>query len=353
MGLEVTGRFRYPPPRESWLARHQEPILEPHLPIIDAHHHIWEEPESHYLLEDLLADTASGHRIVATVFVQAYYGYRIGGPEELRCVGETQRITALRAMARQQGNQTDVAAGIVGFANLLLGDRVAPVLQAHVEAAPDNFRGVRHSVSRDPNFPNGIVVRPAPAGLLSDPDYRAGLATVQRFGLAYDAMLYHRQIPELTATARALPGLPIILDHFGCILGVGPYQGREHETFLSWRADMAELARCDNVHVKLGGLGMIVCGARWHERSRPPSSLELAEAWRPYVETCIEVFGAHRCLFESNFPVDKAMFSYPVLWNAFKRLTQGASASERLAVFHDTAAKVYGIDSAAGASGGD
>lgn len=347
MGLDVTGRYRYPPPRQQWLAQRREPILYPDIPIIDAHHHLWEERENRYLLDDLIEDAASGHRVVATVCVQAHYGYRSAGPEELLCVGETERIVALRTVAKQRELVTDVAAGIVGFANLLLGDRVAAVLEAHIEAAPENFRGVRHSVSRDPHFPDGIVLRPAPAGLLSDASYRAGLATVQRHGLSYDAMLYHRQIPELTAMAMALPGLPIVLDHFGCIIGVGPYEGQEHETFRHWRADMTALARCPNVHVKLGGLGMIVCGARWHERTQPPTSVELADAWRPYVETCIESFGADRCMFESNFPVDKAMFSYAVLWNAFKRLAQGASAPERQFLFHDTAARVYRLASTA------
>lgn len=350
MGLEITGRYRYPPPRKPWLAQHQEPILSPDIPIIDAHHHLWEELENRYLLDDLAEDVTGGHRVVATVCVQAYYRYRNSGPEELRCVGETERIAALRTEAKRRVLVTDVAAGFVGFANLLLGDGVAAVLEAHIEAAPESFRGVRHSVSRDPHFPDGIVLRPAPAGLLADPRYRAGLAMVQRHGLSYDAMLYHRQIPELTAMAIALPGLPIVLDHFGCIIGVGPYEGQERETFMHWRADMTELARCPNVHVKLGGLGMIVCGARWHERTQPPTSLDLADAWRPYVETCIELFGADRCMFESNFPVDKAMFSYTVLWNAFKRLAQGASASERQSMFHRTAARVYRLALTAAAS---
>lgn len=343
MGLDITGKYRYPAPRAEWLDRHSEDVLEPDLPIVDPHHHLWEQDGHPYLLDDLAADLASGHRIEATVFVQAHYGYRQSGPEELKPVGETEKVARMAAEARDRQLSAAVAAGIVGFADLMRGERVAPVIEAHVAAAEGRFRGVRHSVSRDPLFPEGIVLRPAPAGMLAEQSYRAGLATVASMGLSYDAMLYHRQIPELTAAARAVPQLPIVLDHIGCIIGVGPYRGRERETFAAWRADMAELARCPNVCVKLGGFGMIVCGPTWHERDMPPNSAELAEAWRPHVETVIELFGAGRCMFESNFPVDKGMFSYPVLWNAFKRLTAGASATEKHALFNGTARRVYRI----------
>ena len=343
MGLDVTGRYRYPPPAPEWLARRREDVFDPALPIVDAHHHLWVEHESPYLLDELADDVADGHAIVATVFVQAHYGYRHGGPAHLAPVGETEKVAAIAEAAEQRGVSTAIVAGIVAFADLTLGDRVAEVLDAHARASGGRLRGVRHSVSRDPLFPDGIVLRPAPAGLLADPRYRDGLATVAAHGLSYDAMLYHCQLPELTAMARAIPDLPIVLDHLGCILGVSPYRGREQEVFAAWRADLAELARCPNVSVKIGGMGMIVCGATWHERPMPPSSLELAEAWRPYVETCIELFGVDRCMFESNFPVDKAMYSYRTLWNAFKRLTAGASKDERAALFAGTAARIYRI----------
>lgn len=343
MGLDVAGRYRYPPPQPDWLSLHAEEVIEPDLPIIDAHHHIWEEGGHPYLLDDILADIATGHRITATVFVQAHYGYRSDGPEEHRCVGETEKIAALVNEARNRGIETNLCAAIVAFANLLLGEAVAPVIEDHLAQAPGRLRGIRHSVSRDSHFPEGIVLRPAPAGLLADPQYRQGLATVAKYGLSYDAMLYHEQLPELTAMAQAVPGLPVVLDHYGCIIGVGPYVGREKENFTAWRKDMTALAECPNVTVKLGGMGMIICGPLWHERPQPPGSSELADAWRPYFETCVELFGVDRCMFESNFPVDKGMYSYPVLWNAFKRLTAGASNAEKAALFHDTAARVYRI----------
>jgi L-fuconolactonase len=344
VSLDITGQYRYPPPNADWLAHSREDILEPGLPIIDAHHHIWDEPGNPYLLDDLAGDLGTGHTIEATVFVQAHYGYRLGGPEHLRPIGETEKIIDLIASAQQRGISTQIAAGIVGHVDLLLGSAVAEVLSGHILAAGDRFKGIRHSVSRDPHFPGGIVLRAAPAGLLADPRFRSGLAEVAARGLSFDAMLYHKQIPELTAAARALPDLPIILDHYGCIIGVGPYVGREAESFVEWKADMTDLATCPNVTVKLGGLGMIICGAQWHESPMPPSSSALAEAWRPYIETCIDLFGVNRCMFESNFPVDKAMYSYATLWNAFKRCTAGASAAEKDALFRNTAARVYRLD---------
>jgi L-fuconolactonase len=343
VGLDVTGRYRYPPPDPAWLSGSIEPIIDPDLPIVDAHHHLWEEAGHPYLLDEILADVGDGHRVEATVFVQAHYGYRPDGPAHLAPVGETEQVVRIAEAAQDRQDRTRVAAAIVGFADLMLGGGVEEVLDAHAAIAGRAFRGVRHSVSRDPHFPDGIVLRPSPEGMLADPRYREGLRTVAAHGLSYDAMLYHRQIPELCDVAQAIPELPIVLDHAGCIIGVGPYEGREHETFAEWRRDMAALARNPNVTVKLGGFGMIITGARWHERDRPPASVELAEAWRPHVEACIELFGAERCMFESNFPVDKAMYAYRTLWNAFKRLTSGASADERRALFAGTASRVYGI----------
>ena len=344
MGLDVTGRYRYPPPNPAWLAQHVEEVLDPHIPIIDAHHHLWEEAGARYLLEEIRGDVDDGHAIAATVFVQAHYGYRKDGPTQLAPVGETEKVMTMSREAERQGCLTQIAAGIVGFADLTLGDSVQDVLDAHREVAGDAFKGIRHSVSRDENFPDGIVLRPAPARLLADPAYRAGLVQVAKQGLVFDAMLYHQQIPELTQMARAFPDLSIVLDHLGCILGVGLYEDCKDEVFVAWRSAMIDLANCPNVTVKIGGFGMIVCGANWHQRPCPPTSIQLAEAWRPYIETCIELFGPTRCMFESNFPVDKAMYSYRTLWNAFKRVTDGFSADERGALFAGTAQRIYGLD---------
>jgi predicted TIM-barrel fold metal-dependent hydrolase len=340
MGLDVAGRYRYPAPNQEWLHLHAEEALEPHLPIVDAHHHLWQEPGNHYLLNDLIADVATGHNIVATVFVQCHYGYREAGPDHLRPVGETERIEAVRREARARC-APQLCAGIVGFADLLAEDVLDEVLDAHLAASPDHFSGIRQSVSRDSHFPDGIVLRPAPAGMLSDPVFRRGVRKVARRNLAFDAMLYHEQIPELTALAGDVDDATIILDHYGTPLGVGHYRGQERETFTAWRRDIVELAQCPNVHIKLGGLGMIITGAEHHLGDRPPTSSDLAARWRPYFDVCAEAFGARRCLFESNFPVDKAMYSYAVLWNAFKTLAAGASAAEKADLFTGTAARLY------------
>ncbi len=344
MGLDITGRYRYPPPDPAWLARRVEPVLDPALPIIDAHHHLWVEGSAPYLLDEFAADVSDGHGIETTIFVQAHFGYRKGGPDYLAPVGETERVVAIAAAARARGLATRVAGGIVAYADLTIGDRLDEVLDAHAAVAGPAFVGVRHSVSRDPEFPDGIVIRPAPADLLADPAYRAGLARLAARDLVYDAMLYHRQLPELAAAARAVPELRIVLDHIGCIVGVGPYEGRDADNFRVWRAGLAQVAECSNVVVKFGGLGMIVCGARWHEAPDPPASVTLAAAWQPYFDACLDLFGPERVMFESNFPVDKAMVSYRTLWNAFKRLTSGCSADERAALFAGTAADTYGID---------
>lgn len=341
MALDVSGQYRYPSPNPTWLAQRVEEVIEPELPIIDPHHHLWIEDGVPYLGAEIMADLASGHRIDSTVFVQAHYGYRSELPPELAPVGETEKVRAISTACAEAGCPTRVAEGIVAFADLTRGGEVDEVIDAHLAAAQGALRGVRHGVSRDSHFPDGIVLRPAPAGLLQDQHYRAGLRAVRDAGLSYDAMLYHQQLRELSDLARVMPDLPIVLDHMGTLLGVSPYESRRDETFAEWRRDMTELARCENVTVKIGGLGMIIGGARWHQRPAPPSSQELAEAWRPQVETCIELFGAQRCMFESNFPVDKAMYSYRTVWNAFKRLTATASSAEREALFAGTAAKTY------------
>jgi len=344
--LDHAGHYRYPAPNREWLRLRTEEIIAPDLPIIDAHHHIWNEPGNPYFIEDLVSDVRSGHRIVGTVFVQCHHAYRDYGPAHLRSVGETEHIDAVRREAQLCDPSLKLCDAIVGFADLLAEDTLDEVLDAHEAASPGHFRGIRQSVSRDSHFPQGIVLRPAPPGLLSDRRFGKGLQTLARRRLVFDAMLYHQQIPELVALAQAVEHAPIILDHYGTPLGVGYYRGRESETYEAWCRDIRELARCPNVHVKLGGLGMIITGAEHHLADSPPSSLELASKWQPYFEVCIEAFGPRRCLFESNFPVDKAMYSYEILWNAFKRLAAGASDSDKSDLFAGNAARLYRLDPA-------
>lgn len=331
--------FRHAQLNLAWLDKLHEDILEPALAIIDPHHHLWER-DGGYLLDELLADTGSGHRIVATVFVQCGYAYRTSGPEELRPVGETEFVAGVAAEAERRKLKTRACAGIVGTADLTLGARVEPVLRAHVEAGGGRFRGIRHIAARHENF-NASLLTPPPLHLMADKKFREGFARLSAFNLSFDAWIYHTQITELADLARAFPDIPIVLNHTGGPLAVGPYAGKRDEVFREWRAAMTELAKCPNAHVKLGGLAMSIMGFDFHKQPLPPSSGELANAWRPYFETCIELFGASRCMFETNFPVDKAMCSYAVLWNGFKRIAGGSSPREMQALFHDTAATFY------------
>ena len=335
-GLPVIAHLHLNP---AWLAGQHEAALDPQLPIIDPHHHLWER-EGGYLLDELLADLGSGHRVDATVFAQCGYGYRSSGPAELRPVGETEFVAGVARAAEARGCGTRVCAGIVGHADMLLGDAVEAVLQAHIDAGGGRFRGVRHITARDEGFNASLLGRP-PAGLMAQAAFRQGLKRLQALGLSFDAWLYHPQIPELVDLARAMPDLPIVLNHVGGPLAVGPYQGRQAEVLAQWRASMQALAACPNVCVKLGGLAMVICGFDFQLLAAPPSSEQLAAAWRPYLHGSIELFGAERCMFESNFPVDKAMTGYAVLWNAYKRVAAGASASEKAWLFKGTAERFY------------
>jgi predicted TIM-barrel fold metal-dependent hydrolase len=332
-----------------WLAQTKEDALEPDLPICDPHHHLWEfredQPEPRYLLDDILADTNSGHNIVSTVFIECGAMYREDGPDAMKPVGETEFVNGIAAMsASGRYGVTRIAAGIVGHANLTLGDDVAAVLEAHIAAGNGRFRGIRHSVPWDASDDVPVVRGKRPPHLLMDDTYRAGFAHLARHGLTYEAWLYHPQLAELTDLARAFPDTTIILNHFGGPLGVGPYAGRREEIFAIWQADIADLASCPNVVAKLGGLNMAINGFGWHEQATPPASEALVEATRPYYEYTIEHFGADRCMFESNFPVDKLSCSYGVLWNSFKRLTAGYSDDEKAKLFHDTAARIYRLE---------
>lgn len=332
--------YSHPLPDATWLALRQEPILEPDLPIVDAHHHLWDHAGNEYLLDELLADMASGHHILATVFVQCGWAYRGDGPEELRPLGETEAVVAIAEEAARRGVATQVCAGIVGHADLAVGARVEAVLEAQVAAGAGRFRGIRHVTARHEQFIASIAVRP-PAQLMAAPAFREGFARLARFGLSFDAWLYHEQLDELEALARAAPDVPIAINHIGGAVGIGPWEGKRDDVFPAWRASMRRLAAHPQVTVKLGGLGMRLAGFDFHQRPAPPSAAEMAEAWRPWIEACIEDFGAGRCMFESNFPVDKAMFAYPLCWNAFKRIAARASADEKALLFAGTATRFY------------
>lgn len=330
-------------PDDTWLAsRPPEVILEPELPIVDPHHHLWDNKRHRYLLDELRQDTGSGHRIVATVFVDCMAFYRADGPAAMKPVGETEFANGVAAMcASGVYGELRACAGIVSHVDLTLGAAAAEVLQAHIAAGNGRFRGIRHAGGWDasPLIRNSHTN--PPPGLYGDASFRQGFAQLAPLGLSFEAWQFHPQLPEVTALARAFPDTQIILNHLGGPLGVGPYAGKLDQTFAQWTQHMAELASCPNVTVKLGGLGMKIGPFDHHARPLPPSSQEVADAWRPWVETAIHQFGAQRCMFESNFPVDKGGASYAVLWNAFKRIAAGASADDKAALFAGTAQRVY------------
>ena len=332
-----------------WLALTEEPTLEPELPICDPHHHFWDYrleriPYQRYLLHELADDINSGHNVRSTVFIEARSMYRADGPDEMRPVGEVEFVQGLAA-ASASGlyGLGRAAAAIVGHANLNLGEGVAPVLEALQAASPNRFRGIRHSVTWDPHPEIENTAAHNRQGQLSSDDFRAGARVLARMGFSLEGWLFFPQLTELADFAKAVPELTIILNHIGGLLRVGPYANRD-EVMDTWRSGIAAVAACSNVYVKLGGIGMPRTGFDWHERNRPIGSEELANSMAPLMNYCIEQFGPERSMFESNFPVDKVSYSYNVMYNAFKRMSKDYSASsERAAMFHDTAARVYRV----------
>jgi L-fuconolactonase len=343
----------------------REPILEPELPIVDPHHHLWDRPAAlmaslppprhgfehvirrvpRYLLDELLADLKSGHNVKATVFLECGSMYRTGGPPEMRCVGETEFVNGVAAMtASGLYGEVRACAGIVGTTDLRRGDAAAVVLEAQIAAGGGRFRGIRQSCSYDPD-PNvlGPLAR-MEGGLYLRDDFRAGFARLAPLGLSFDAWLLEPQLPELIDLARAFPQTPIVLDHVGTPLGIASYEGRRQERFGVWRDNIRELAKSEKVFVKLGGLAMAFAGFPSFMSDPAAPSTQLADEWRPYIETCIEAFGARRCMFESNFPVDIGSCDYEVLWNAFKIIAKDYSAEDKTALFSGAATEFYRLE---------
>ena len=340
-----------------------ETILEPDLPIVDPHHHLWDlrpllpafpEPRHpfieaiagapYYTFDALHADATSGHNVVATVFMECGAFYDPARGDAMKPVGEVEYVNGVAAQGASglYGNFRPCAA-IVGHADLTLGKAVEPVVEALIAAGNGRFRGIRHAAAWDAD---PEVLGPpfhAPEGLYTSDAFRAGFAAYAKHDLTFDAWLLEPQLPDVIDLARAFPDQTIVLDHCGTPLNIASYRGKLPERFDTWRDSVRTLAECPNVNVKLGGLAMAFCGMPEDGPAKGFGSQELAEMWRPYIETCIEAFGADRAMFESNYPVDRWGASYPVLWNAFKRLASGASEEEKRDLFAGTAARVYDI----------
>jgi predicted TIM-barrel fold metal-dependent hydrolase len=333
-----------------WLALTEEPILEPDLPICDPHHHFWDLraariPYARYLLHELNADIQGGHNVRTTVFIEARAMYRANASDEMKPVGEVEFVQGLAA-ASASGiyGPARAAASIVGHANLNLGERVRPVLDALQAASPNRFRGIRHSVTWDPHPEIENTAAHNRQGQLASDEFRAGARVLARMGFSLEGWCYFPQLPEMAAFAQAVPDLPIVLNHIGGLIRTGPYAAHPDETLATWRKGIDAVAACPNISIKLGGIGMPRTGFDWHEREKPIGSEELAAGMAPLINYCIEKFGPERSMFESNFPVDKVSYSYNVLYNAFKRLSSGYSPAERAAMFHDTATRIYRIE---------
>lgn len=328
--------------KQEWLDQVTEEVIDPEREICDPHHHLWHRNGSTYLLDELMADIDTGHKIVSTVFVECDSMFNADSPPHLAPVGETEFVQGVAAMSSSgQWGDCRACAGIVSFADLTLGEGVRDVLQAHVDASPNRFRGIRHALAWHQSDEIKNSHSKPTQHLMSEDNFLAGMAVLGDMGLSFDAWFYHTQIAEFVELAKASPDVNIILDHFGGPVGVGPYAGRVDDVFRQWADEIPALADCPNVSFKLGGINMIRNGFGWHERDKPAASDELVDRTGAYYELCINTFGADRCMFESNFPVDKDSVSYPVLWNAFKKMAATRTDEEKDLLFKGTAERVY------------
>lgn len=334
--------------RFDWLARTVESAIDPDRPIVDAHHHLWDRGGSTYLAPELLADLTGSHNVVGSVFVECMAEYDPTRPEHLAPVGETEFVRReAEATERLSGESGPTIDAIVGHADMMLGEAVEEVLSAHVDAGGGRFRGIRHATSWDAS--DGVRAghsRPLEQ-MMRTPEFQAGVRTLARMGLSFDAWLFHTQLDELGELADAVPEATIVLDHLGGPLGIGPYAGRSETVRADWRAAIARVAGRPNIVVKIGGIGMeMYYGMGWHERPAPPGSDEVAARWSDDVRHCIDTFGPDRSLAESNFPVDRSALPYPVLWNALQIMASDYTDAEQDRIFSGTATEVYRLGDA-------
>lgn len=330
------------PVRPDWLVQRIEAPMEPERPIVDPHHHLWERPGARYLFHDMLEDTGAGHNILATVYIQCRSMHRKDGPAELATVGEVEFAVGAAAMAESgHYGPTRICAGIVGNADLSLGEDVGRVLDALIAAGGGRLKGIRCPMAKsgDPAIV-GSVVDPR-AGMMAEEAVAAAVRVMGRKGLVLDTWSFQSQLDDLLVLVDRAPDTVIVVDHVGGVMGIGSYAGRREALFPVWREKMAALAARPNTRVKLGGLAMHSVGFGFETRALPPSSEELAAAWKPYIDACIGLWGPERAMFESNFPVDKGQVSYTNMWNAFLRLSSGASEDDKDRLFRRTAAETY------------
>lgn len=327
--------------RDDWLAKTREEIIDPDIEIVDPHHHLWNLPGAHYELDELWADTGSGHNVVQTVYVECLQYYDTCLPPHMAPVGETRQIAEWAVLSQDTPNQAEIA-GIVSYADLAHPE-LAAILDAHEAAGDGRFRGIRHAGAYCPN-PEGIAIPGRAAPDLYETDaFRRGVAHLGERGLVYDTWHYYFSNPAYLELARAVPGTTFVLDHLGFPLNAGIYRGRREEIFARWKDDIAAIAECPNVFAKIGGLGTLDSGFDFCEQQVPPGSDQIVDEQGRYYWHIIDCFGPERCMFESNFPVDRLSMSYHVLWNAFKKLAMKYAPHERNSLLHGTARKVYNL----------
>ncbi len=329
--------------RFDWLSQQAEEAVDPDRVIVDPHHHLWDNRSGTYLADELIADTSGSHNVTKTVFVECRSKYDRDAPEHLQPVGET-LFVANQAAAAAASGKVEIG-GIVSFADMMLGDGAEEVLAAHDGAGNGLFRGIRHAVSfdSDPAVPGAHTN--ATDAMMDTAEFHAGVTKLGQMGFSFDAWMYHPQLPQLTRLAKAAPGTSIVLDHLGGPLGIGSFADDRDGAMAAWRASMVEAAACENVTLKVGGIGMDgYYGTGWLDRSAPPSSDEVVAVWQDRVHFCIDTFGPDRCMFESNFPVDRQTLSYPVLWNALQKMASRYTDEEQDQMFSGTASRVYRLN---------
>ena len=330
--------------KTTWLAATIEEPVDSLEEIVDPHHHLWDFPTGTYLLPELHLDTGAGHNVTQTVFVECGAGYRDQGPEHLRPVGEIEFVRGQAELSAEQDG-AEIAA-IVGFADLTRGEAVEEVLEAQQAAGGGRFRGIRHANAWDASDQIRESHTKPPAGLLGHSNFRAGFAKLGEMGFSFDAWMFHPQVKELVDLAASVPETPIVLDHLGGPLGIGPYAGIREEVRATLRPALEALAQHEQVVVKVGGIGMSIYGVGLNRLPEAPTSEQVAELWSEDIRHCVDTFGPERCMFESNFPVDRQGCSYTVLFNAFQRVAEeaGWSSLERAELFSGTARRCYRLN---------
>ena len=333
----------------------QEEPIDPDIPIVDSHHHLFDEDDgllakicdrSRFLVGEYADYVSDGHNVVASIVVEGHTRYRADGPERLRVVGETEFLNdqgAIGASGLRHGVR--VAAGIIGGTDLRQGDAVREVLEAHLAVAPNRFKGIRqHALwDADPTIFGDMFDHAA--HLYLEDAFRDGFRHLAPLGLSFDALVLAPQLADVAALARSFPETSIVLNHLGHPLGIGAHAGKLEEEYPAWQKDMNDIASCQNVTVKMGGLGSFASGSPTFRADPPASSEVLAAEWRPYAEHTVELFGADRVMFETNVPTDGSG-PFNTVCNAYKRIVAGCSEDERRQIFAGTAASVYRLDSA-------